>query len=234
MSGLVAISTGTGVLISPVLPKTSFRERSKMPGIGWSLFFSASVFIVGTAYADDTYEVAGSSLKLDGSRMCLLDKTPLYAVESFDKSAVMVSETDYVAKQELAHCQAGRAVHVLSIPSNVGVLSDINISKGIYVALDFVSAQPFTYLATVARIGTSRNLVTLKGAYVADRKLGELRKSAFGGSGEAGTAIISPDGRYVAPTGQMDCSQGAYPGVWDIQGNRRVVATDDACAALFK
>ncbi|WP_143328345.1 hypothetical protein [Caballeronia telluris] len=172
-------------------------------------------------------------MKIDSSRMCLLDKPPLYAVESFDRSAVMVSEAGYVAKQELAHCQAGRAVHVLSIPPNVGVLADINLSKGIYVALDFVSAQPFTYLATVARIGSSRNLVSVKGAYVAGRKLSELRKSAFGGSGEAGTAIISLNGRYVAPTGQMDCSQGSFPGVWDIQGNRRVVADDDACAALF-
>jgi hypothetical protein len=205
-----------------------------MPRIGWVLPVLASAFVVGTSYADDTYEVAGSSLKIDSSRMCLLDKPPLYAVESFDKSAVMVSETGYVAKQELVNCQAGRAVHVLSIPMSVGVLSDINLSKGIYVALDFVSAQPFTYLATVAHIGTSRNLVSVNGAYVAGRKLSELRKSAFGGSGDAGTAIISPDGRYVAPTGQMDCSQDAYPGVWDVQGNRRVVATDDACAALFK
>ena len=205
-----------------------------MPRIGRSLFVVALIFVVGAACADDAYEVTGSSLKIDSSKICLLDKPPLYAVESFDKSAVIVSETGYVAKQELVDCRAGRAVHVLSIPSNVGVLSDINLSKGIYVALDFVSAQPFTYLATVARIGSSRNLVSVKGAYVAGRKLSELKKSAFGGSGDAGTAIISPDGRYVAPAGQMDCSQGAYPGVWDVQGNRRVVATDDACAALFK
>lgn len=223
-----------GVLTSPVPLKIPFREDLKMPGIGWNLFVLASTLVSGTAYAENTYEVAGSSVKVDSSRICLLDKISIYAVESFDKSAVMVSETGYVAAQDLMHCQIGRAVHVLSIPSNVGVLSDINLSKGIYVALDFVSAQPFTYLATVAHIGTSRNLVSVNGAYVAGRKLSELRKSAFGGSGDAGTAIISPDGRYVAPTGQMDCSQDAYPGVWDVQGNRRVVATDDACAALFK
>lgn len=205
-----------------------------MPRIGWILTVLASVFVAEPSFADDTYEVTGSSLKIDNSRTCLLDKPPLYAVESFDKSAVMVSENGYVAKQELVNCKDGRAVHVLSIPANVGVLSDINLSKGIYVALDFVSAQPFTYLATVAHIGTSQNLVSVSGAYIAGRKLSELRKSAFSGSGEAGTAIISPDGRYVAPTGQIDCSQGAYPGVWDVQNNRRVVATDDACAALFK
>lgn len=205
-----------------------------MSNIGWGLVVLASVFFIGAAHANDTYEMAGSSITVDSSRKCLLDKPPLYAVESFDKSAVMVSETGYVQKQDLTTCQAGRAVHVLSIPSNVGVLSDINLSRDIYVALDFVSVRPLAYLATVARIGTSQNLVSIRGAYISGRKLRELRESAFGGSGEAGTAIISPNGRYVAPTGEMDCSQDAYPGVWDVQGNRRVVATDDACAALFK
>jgi hypothetical protein len=205
-----------------------------MHGIVKNLFALASIFVIRVAYSDDTYEVAGSSLKIDNSRTCLLDKTPLYAVKSFDKSAVIVSETGYVAKQELANCQTGRAIHVLSIPSNVGVLSDINLSKGIYVALDFVSVQPFSYLATVAHIGTSRNLVSVKGAYVEGQKLSDLRNAAFDGNGEAGTAIISPDGRYVAPTGQMDCSQDAYPGVWNVYRNRRVVASDGVCSALFK
>lgn len=205
-----------------------------MPGIGWGLVVLASVFFAVAAHADDTYEVAGSSITIDSSRKCLLDKPPLYAIESFDKSAVMVSESGYIPKQDLATCQAGRVVHVLSIPSNVGVLSDINLSKDIYVALDFVSVRPFTYLATVAHIGTSRNLVSIRGAYISGRKLSELRESAFGGSGEAGTAIISRNGRYVAPSGEMDCSQDAYPGVWDVRGNRRVVTTDDACATLFK
>lgn len=166
--------------------------------------------------------------------MCLLDKAPIYAVESFDKSAVMVSGVGYVATRELANCQSGQAVHVRSIPSNVGVLSDINLSKGIYIALDFVSTQPFAYLATVAHSGTSRNLVSVKGAYVKGQKLSELRQAAFGGNGEAGTAITSPDGRYIAATGQMDCSQDAYPGVGDVYRNRRVVASDDACSSFFK
>ncbi|NKJ48387.1 hypothetical protein CIC12_16910 [Burkholderia sp. SG-MS1] len=191
------------------------------------------IFFGGEAFADE-FEVIGSSLRFNNGRVCLLDKIPRYAIESYDKGAVMVSETGYVMKQELLHCQTGRAVHVLSIPSNVGVLSDINISKGIYVALDFVAVEPFLYLATVAHIGSSRNLVSIKGAYVKGKKPGELRKFAFGGSGDAGTSIISPDGRFVAPDGQMDCSTDAYPGVWDIQKGRRVMATDDACTVLFK
>ncbi|QRR15830.1 hypothetical protein GJG85_20750 [Burkholderia sp. MS389] len=190
--------------------------------------------IGGRVYADSTYEVAGASLKIGDSKICSLDRRPRYAIESFDKSAVMLSETTYVDKRQLDRCQTGIAVHVLSIPPRVGVLSDINISKGIYVALDFVDVQPFSYLATVARVGTSKNIVSLKGAYVAGKKLSELRGTAFNSGGEAGASIISPDGRYVAPTGEMDCSETSYPGVWDIKNNRRVVVADDVCAGLFK
>jgi hypothetical protein len=192
------------------------------------VFFSESVS------ADDSYHVVGSSLEFGNSKNCLLSKIPQYAIESFDRSAVMVSESGYVLTQELSHCQVGHPVRVLSIPSNVGVLSDINVSKGIYVALDFVATQPFAYLATVARLGSSRNLVSISGAYVASKKLSDLKKFSFGGSGDAGTSIISSSGRFVAPNGQIDCKGDAYPGVWDIRRNRRVVTTDDACAALFK
>lgn len=197
------------------------------------LLVLASFFIAGGVSAGDTYEVVGSSLKVGGSKICSLDREPRYAVESFDKSAVMLSETNYVDKHQLDHCRVGEEVHVLSIPSGVGVLSDINVSKGIYVALDFVKTQTFAYLATVARVGTSRNLVSVKGAYVVGRKISELKEAAFGGSGDAGAAITSPDGRYVAPTGQMDCSQESYPGVWDVENNRQVVAADDTCVAFF-
>lgn len=185
-------------------------------------------------FADESYEVIGSSLRLDTGHVCLLDKSPRFAVESYDKSAVMVSETGYVLRQDLLHCQGEHAIHVFSIPSNVGVLSDINISKGIYVALDFISTQPMAYLATVARVGSSRNIVSIDGAYLAGKKLRDLQKFGFGSSGDAGTSIISPDGRFVAPDGQIDCAEDAYPGVWDIRRNRRVKATDNACNALFR
>ncbi|WP_175716267.1 hypothetical protein [Burkholderia anthina] len=199
-----------------------------------NFFVLVLIFIVGRAYASDVYEVIGASLKIGDSKVCQLDKEPRYAIESFDKSAVMLSETNYVDKRQLDRCQIGKAVRVLSIPAGVGVLSDINVSKGIYVSLDFVDVQPFAYLATVARVGTSKNIVSMKGAYVVGRKISELRGAAFSSGGEAGASIISPDGRYVAPTGEMDCSQTSYPGVWDIKNNRRVVAMGDACAALFK
>lgn len=102
------------------------------------------------------------------------------------------------------------------------------------MALDIVDVNPSAYLATVAHIGSSKNLVSIKGAYIADAKLRDLKKFAFGGSGDAGASIISPDGRFVAPDGQLACMEDVYPGVWDIQKNQRVVSTDDVCSRLFK
>lgn len=194
---------------------------------------SVLFFVVENTWAE-SYEVVGASVKVGESKVCLLDREPRYAIESFDKSAVMLSETDYVDRRELDHCRTGEAVRVLSISSGVGVLSDINISKGVYVALDFVDVRPFAYLATVAHVGSSKNLVSVKGSYVAGRKISELRGAAFNSGGEAGTSIISPDGRYVSPNGEMDCSKTSYPGVWDIKNNRRVVVEDDVCTALFE
>ncbi|WP_150123295.1 hypothetical protein [Burkholderia cenocepacia] len=190
-------------------------------------------FAVENAWAE-SYEVVGSSVRVGESKVCILDRVPRYAIESFDKSAVMLSETDYVDRRELDRCRAGEVVHVLSISSRVGVLSDINISKGIYVALDFVGTRPFVYLATVAHVGSSKNLVSMRGSYVAGRKISELRGAAFNSGGEAGASIISHDGRYVSPNGEMDCSKTSYPGVWDIKNNRRIVTTNEACAMLFK
>jgi len=164
----------------------------------------------------------------------LLDRKIGIAVKSFDKSAVMVSERGYVSTAALRRCTSDIPVHVSLIPSGVGVLADINLKKRLYVSVDFVSVKPFTYLATVARLNSSRNMVTLDGAYVSGKKLSELQRYSFGSSGDAGSAVISPDGRYVAPSGKINCGPYGSPGVWDIAKNKRVITDDDSCSALFE
>jgi hypothetical protein len=213
--------------------KTFFRS--------WRKFFSGvlfSLFIVTAtqAIAEDAYEVNGAVIKVIGeksTRVCVLDTYPAYAVESYDKSAIMISERGYIEKNKLDACAHGQLVHVSSIPEGVGILSDINVSKNIYVALDFVSVQPMMYLATVARIGTNKNLVSMKGAYVPGKKARRSAENAFVSVGGAGSSIISPDGRYVAPNGQIRCGRGAYPGVWDVVENKKVIVDDESCSTLF-
>jgi hypothetical protein len=188
------------------------------------------------AQANESYKIGEKTFNIVGSgptRSCKLDAIPSYAATSYDQSAIMVSARGYVKRKDLDNCISGHPVHVYSIPAHVGFLSDINLSKGVYISLDFVSVRPFLYLATVSYIGASKNLVTLDGAYVSGRPMSQLQERAFNTSGEAGASKISKDGRYVAPDGAVSCADNNYPGVWDITNNKRVVLDDDSCSALF-
>lgn len=206
------------------------------------LFFTITFFIAATifsvaSFAETKYELVDGAVKVidDGQnyRVCRVDSKAVYAVESFDKSALIVSETGYVSTRDLKECTANGVVHISHISEKAGILSDINLSKGIYVSLDFVTVQPYTWLATVARIGSTRNLVSLNGAYKVGKSLKQLQKHSFGGSGDAGTSLISPSGRYVSPSGEMTCAEDSYPGVWDIETNKRVTMDESSCSALF-
>lgn len=198
--------------------------------------FAMLALFIPPAYADDSFTTAGTSIHavIGGQTMqCTLDVTPSYAVVSADRRALIVSERGYVPLSDLQACRSGTPVRVREIPTGVGFLSDINVAKGVYVALDFVSTQPTLYLATVAKIGSKKNMVTLDGAYVGGKGVHQSQRAAFSASGDAGSSVISPDGRYVAPNGQIDCGDDAYPGVWDIEANKRVTVDGDACNALF-
>ncbi|WP_244787184.1 hypothetical protein [Cupriavidus pauculus] len=209
-----------------------FRCLKFFPGFLFFLIFGA----VTPAFSEDVYEINGRIIKIinnKSSHICALDNYPMYAIESYDKSAVMLSGRGYVGKNQLHTCALGQVVHVSLIPKGVGILSDINISKNIYVALDFVTVQPVMYLATVAHIGTKKNLVSMKGAYIPGKKASRSAQNAFVSDGAAGSSIISPDGRYVAPNGKVRCGEDAYPGVWDIVENKRIIVDGESCSALF-
>jgi hypothetical protein len=203
------------------------------------LIISAIILLAGSVMADQTtsdYLADGKHLNITVKgklRRCLLNKKIESAVESFDRSAVIVSERGYVSTEAAARCMPNVPIKISLIPAGVGTLADINLRSGLYVSLDFVSVQPMTYVATIARLNSVRNLVTLDGSFISGRKLSELQKHSFGSSGDAGSAAISPDGRYVAPAGQINCGVFGSPGVWDIAKNKRVITDDEACLALF-
>ncbi|WP_340520591.1 hypothetical protein [Cupriavidus necator] len=208
----------------------TFFHRLVILGLIISIFAS-----VTSASAESLYEIRDDLIIMTDGRYtntCKLDVRPLYAVESYDASAIIISERGYVQKSQLYNC-ADSVVHVALIPAGVGFLSDINIRNGIYVSLDLISSPPLRYLATVAKIGVNKNLISLSGAYKEKVDPSRLRKYGFSSIGEAGASIISLDGKYVAPNGLIDCSDAAYPGIWDIQRNRRVKADEKSCADLF-
>jgi hypothetical protein len=189
-----------------------------------------------SAQGQEEFRAKGDSIEMQvngESKICQLDVAPLFAVKSFNEQAVIVSDRGYLSVESLQNCRKDVPIRVSLIPDGVGYLADINISKKIYVALDFVSTRPFLYLATVAHIGSKKNLLTVDGSYIRGRNVSALKVHAFSASGEPGSAAISPDGRFVAPNSQILCTADAQPGVWDVLRNRRVVTNDDACVALF-
>ncbi|GLS05363.1 hypothetical protein GCM10007860_25150 [Chitiniphilus shinanonensis] len=155
---------------------------------------------------------------------------------SFDGEAVILSEREYVPVRGLVQCKEQVPVVVKEIPEGVGFLVDINIRKGIYLTLDFISTNPLSYLATVARIGHSKNIVSLPGAYVESADLQELQRYGFGFDPESDRPRISLSGRYVSPSGKIDCSSDAYPGVWDIKKKIKVTisGSNSTCEQLFE
>ncbi|MDF3832233.1 hypothetical protein P3W85_04600, partial [Cupriavidus basilensis] len=154
---------------------------------------------------------------------CSVNGEVLYAVLSSDRSALMVSARGYIPTESLNRCWSGSDISVSLIPPNVGVLSDINLSKNIYVSLDFVDLSPLSYLALVSKIGGPMNLITMDGSYKNNKSIGKLKEMAFSVGDVPGAAIISRDGNFVAVSGEIDCGEGAYPGVWDIMKNKKKV-----------
>lgn len=213
-----------------------------------SLFFAACARAdVGLAGGPDisvSVTAGGSELKItDGSggpilSVCRLAVQVPLARLSFDKSAVIVSDTSYLAMSDIRNCN-GRRLVPKEIDTSVGTLVDVNGSAKLYLTLDVISTAPLAYLATVARFGSRRNLVSLPGAYVEGKTLSELQEHGFSYDPDE-PPRIAPSGRYVSPSGAPDCSPYAFPGVWDLENGVRVSFSGQAttiqerCDALFR
>ena len=204
-----------------------------------SLFILASLQLSpGYCIADDAHEIEVKPYKIsirgDGRAILLVDSKDGRQVEcavkgikgngivsnlilNSQKDAIIVSDTDFVLVGDIIACKNG-SVKAISIPDKVdGFLADVNLRAGIYLALGVQSFPPRLYLATVAKFGSSKNLVKLPGS-----TLGGTDKTAFTYD-EQRPGRISSDGRYVAPSGVIECDEDSYPGVWDIEKKVRVV-----------
>lgn len=156
-------------------------------------------------------------------RRCAIEAQADQALLSHDGSALIISSTGYIPIARLQKCSS-TPLRILNIPTNVGFLADINLDKGIYLSLDVVGAAPLSFLATVAKLGSKTNLSDLPGSYEPHDSIDILQASSFTYS-EEDKPKISPNGRYVSPSGRVDCGENAYPGVWDLTEAIRVVFT---------
>lgn len=179
----------------------------------------------------------------DGSRRLIFDACDFgiqvqRARFSFDKSAVIVSDASFLRMSDILSC-SGRPLIPTQIDPSIGILVDVNVSAKLFLTLDVVSTMPLAYLATVAKFGSKRNLVSLPGAYVEGLSLSDLQEHGFSYDPDE-PPRIAPNGRYVSPGGAPDCASDAYPGVWDLMEGKRVIFVGmerkvrDRCEALFR
>lgn len=192
----------------------------------------SSSFVAADAFVGRSFTLQSDGREVaiqDGSGktvVCKLGFKADSAEPSSDGAALIVSDTEYVLMDDLSRCGASD-LPKKSIPAETGSLIDVNIEQGLYLSIDVISTPPLRFLATVARIGTSRNLVDLPGSYVGSMPLEQLQRYGFAYEASFTKGRISADGRFVSPSGVMDCGLHGYPGVWDISANRRVVAPAD-------
>lgn len=174
-------------------------------------------------------------------KRCTVGSKVSEAKLTFDNKAVITSDSEYVLLNDINRCSK-EPVPAHKASDTAGFLVDVNAEHNIYMALLAVSTQPMSFVATVARVGSDMNLMSLPGAYVNGTSMEALTESAFAYSGDEPRPKISPDGRYATPDGSIDCTENAYPGVWDLQRNKRVVfsetepgdgSSSSLCMALF-
>lgn len=173
----------------------------------------------------------------DGQHTCVIDTAVDQARLSSDGSALLISTSAYVSSLDLKECNPAEIVHATQVPDELGALADVSLPGQIYIGMVPVSMQPLSYLAVVARLGSTKNLISLPGAYVDAKPTAELQDAAFFYDEQTGPfPLVSKNGRYVAISGSPDCSADSIPGVWDMRSKRKVVTAASFagdCMKLF-
>jgi hypothetical protein len=146
-----------------------------------------------------------------------------------DGKALIIDINSYLLIDDLKKCSF-ESPKVYSTPKEAGALKDLNVNSKIYLALDFINVAPFRYLATVSKLGSTKNLIRLPGVNLSGQPLATLQQSGFL---EIKQPRISPDGRFVSADGRIDCSLNRFPGIWDLKTKKRIYLDDLACKDLF-
>ncbi|HKR42628.1 MAG TPA: hypothetical protein VJU59_23635 [Paraburkholderia sp.] len=147
---------------------------------------------------------------------------------NWNDTIVILASREYVSVDSIVSCNNGVAP-VRRIPAKAGFVVDVNLAKGIYLALDIFGTTPMSFSATVARLDSTRPVADFPGMYSASKSKRTIEEEAFTYSGGGS---ISEDGRYVSADGTMQCTAESYPGVWDLVRKQRVVR-EDGCESLF-
>ena len=171
-------------------------------------------------------------------RTCHLDRPILDGIKlSFDKKALIVNAKKYLIINDLINCNDSKRVVEQQIPNSVGWLTDINITHKIYIAVDMEYSTPMGCVATVGKLPSAKNLISMPGTNIVK---GKRKNSSHIHCVEE--SFISPDARYIALV-DINCRDDIpNSGVWDIKTDKKVIFSTNEftkkeiqskCNALF-
>lgn len=238
------------IFLSYALSTTSFADtlakeskyNSNETNIYTSLFQPASkaaTFKIGTNQIIDIKNL-DEIVPVDFTKNCKVNEKVTRARLTHDRRAILVTSDGYIPIESIRKC-GDTPLKVIKIRQDEGILEDVNLEHGIYLALLPISVQPITYLAIIGRLNSKNIETRLQGSYRKKMSDKEQEHQSFTYADDVGPfPIISLDGRYLAPSGQIDCGVNSYPGVWDLKNRTKVSlpgSREDlelACQDLFE
>ncbi len=140
-----------------------------------------------------------------------------------DKKAVLFTNTDsYLYLDDILHCN-GKDISLNQVPvpdsSPFGSVIDLNFDKKIYLAVVLEDVRSQRYTAVVSHFGSKKNLIKAVG-FTTNQMADSYSSFPLDDAGYGGK--ISLNGKYIFPT-SLNCTEEVFPGVWDIENNKKVV-----------
>ncbi|WP_293936360.1 hypothetical protein [Iodobacter sp.] len=134
---------------------------------------------------------------------------------SYDKKTLILTDNSYVFIDDFLACQGKITARHSSL-----FLRDVNKKKGLLLTIDSITTNPANYLATISKMDGTDLIIKNNSFYKKGVSLRKQGKFAFI---DAREGVISMNGEYVSPSGDPDCSEGAYPGVIEIKTGKRII-----------
>ncbi len=140
-----------------------------------------------------------------------------------DKKAVLLANTySYLYLDDILHCN-GKDISLYQVPvpdpPHGGSVIDMNFDKKIYLAVVLEDVRSQRYTAVVAHFGSSKNLIKAVG-FTTNQMVDSYSSFPLDDAGYGGK--ISLNGKYIFPD-ELDCTEEVFPGVWDIENNKKVI-----------
>lgn len=141
------------------------------------------------------------------------------SLTSDDLAILVYSTNKYLIPDEIVSCNdEGVELHEIPNPPNPSLtIIDINFKKRLFLSLSLEDARERSYTAIISLFGSDKNLITGPSFYNANSY-----NYPFNTGTNRYVGKISRNGKYVSPY-DLDCSVDAFPGVWDIKNNKKVV-----------